>query len=1026
MALNEGQEFLSSLDRDELLDLIQHWSQASATRDEPDQTDESSSSLSLPLAQLQPAEEEEDDEDENLAFGDYETYFATKTRNQRLEDAKFVEWDEQRRKVQGLDATQSQIFQGCKIYVNGYTRPSIATIHRLVILHGGEFIHHLSSKGAATHVVATGLTPRKQNEFRRYKVVRPEWITESVEKGLLMKWSDYSVLSVDYGQKRLDFGHVAGDGIAEEANADEDGEHGIDEDGSAEDDGEHGSDEDREEVQNNGQDDRQYGLEIAPPTQPQEPIHPSNQTTHESIAIDAKHPDFLHQFFSKSRLHHLSTWKADLRASFLQMVMEKQSHHRKPRTRNHRIILHVDFDCFFATASALNRPDLDFATTPICVSYGGKTGSRKDGSTADIASCNYRCRYFGIRNGMWVHTAKERCPELICLDYDFPRYESISKQFYEILIGLKADCILPVSIDEALVEISLLIDADGDIESQVQKFTSDLRRDVYLQTKCTVSVGVSTNVLLAKLALRRAKPDGVFTLFDNVDEFLRNIPVRDLPGVGDSIVQRLQSQLFQYSTDVITLHELRAVEKRELERVFGQKTGLKLFNYSRGIDPTSIDISENPQEFMRKSVSIDINWGIRFDTIAQIDDFLFRVSKELCERLTKIKMNASTVTLKLLKRRPGTPMEPPKYLGCGIVDAYSKSSNLGVASDEYRVIGMEARILFRNIGCDPKELRGVSIQVSKLTVKGKDGQQRLPFAKGLKRKLDAEQSENVKEVEQTPNKSMEMTQFVIPSDVDSSVLEELPSSVREKIRAQRERDLYPVVEVPRDVDLKVFQQLPLDIQEELLEELRRRNIKITPQTPRKNKAYMQQVFTQHGGAGFVRVIGKSPKKSPRKSPRKTSPIKIVMNNEHKMDKLDEEVLKELPSSLREKIIEEWEEYNESIKTEAQKLKERAPAWIDNGAELTMDDFHVNMEAVPFQKRTRPLEILNLIDSWVFNTKAKGPHARDVALFEKYIHMLKAGKHPMYWNVVQRLQLLARMEQPCKVWMDIIQSITTIP
>ena len=991
-------EYMSTLEDDELIELITSWSQkrkasspkaADINTNDADQPSHSSS-LSFQLAQ-EDNEESVDDlggDDKGPIFGDYASYFATKAQNQQIEDEKFLEWNKKRQQVQGQDTKVSSIFTGCVVHVNGYTRPSIATIHKLIILNGGKFIHHLSSKGAATHIIAERLTPRKQAEFKNYKVVRPQWVLDSIERGSLQRWSDYSLIEVDYGQQRLQF-----------RNEDQTNPHAK-------------------------QDDEDES-EIGPSTEPMSEIV---DTTDGTTTIDSKHPDFLKQFFAKSRLHHLSTWKADLRLEFLNMVIEQsKSQGHRPTGASHRIIVHVDFDCFFATVSALKRPDIDFQNQPVCVSHGGT----KPGSTADIASCNYVCRKYGVKNGMWVRQAKKLCPDLICLDYDFLGYETASKKLYEILLGLKPDCILPVSIDEALLEISSLIDDENTVE-QVQGFCESLRREIYEQTRCTVSVGVSHNVLLAKLSLRKAKPNGYFYLHENFEEFLHNIPVSSLPGVGGAIVNKLISQVFPHSSSEITIGEIQGLERANLEKVFGVKTGTKLFEYAHGIDHTSIDINSNPEAFTRKSISIDINWGIRFDSIAQIDEFLFRVSEEICNKLQLMKMCTSQVTLKILKRSKGAPIEPPKFLGCGQCDSFSKSSRLGIPSDDYRTIGMEARILFRNIGCDPLELRGVSIQVTKLIEKGKEVQMRLPFAR-----LDAPKTARLEGKEQhsdTPmeDKSMETTQLEIPSELDSSVLRELPSSIEKRIDAQRQRDKAPIVDLPRDIDAQVFEQLPPSIQEELRSELRRRNITIGERTPKRKRVYYQQVFTRTGASEVIRIISprKSPSKSPlKKSPTKKSPVKDVKRRETKVAKVDEDVLNELPPSLRKEILEEWDEYERTNMTEFDRLRERGKlpeTKFHNSANsiesLVMDDFECKINLIMFQKTSQPSKIIKLVDRWMKKTVEKGPHHRDLELFQTYLSKLKHHSHPLYAVIIERMRLISRIEPLCQRWLDILTTL----
>ena len=100
-------------------------------------------------------------------------------------------------------------------------------------------------------------------------------------------------------------------------------------------------------------------------------------------------PSFLKSYFDQSRLHHLSTWKADLKSQMQQLTALVPPRPRKLGPE--RWILHVDFDCFFCSVSLISRPEL--RDKPVCVGHGG-VGS------GEIASCNYPAREFGIWNGM--------------------------------------------------------------------------------------------------------------------------------------------------------------------------------------------------------------------------------------------------------------------------------------------------------------------------------------------------------------------------------------------------------------------------------------------------------------------------------------------------------------------------------------------------------------------------------------------------------------------------------------------------
>ncbi|KAJ6008337.1 hypothetical protein N7540_012313 [Penicillium herquei] len=115
-------------------------------------------------------------------------------------------------KLQNLDAEIRatsgdcpQIFRGIVAHVNGYTQPSLQDLHRLIVSHGGGFLQYLDGKTAATHIIASALTPKKCEEFRRYRIVKPAWVTESIKAGRLLPWNDFRVVDESQSQKVLKF-----------------------------------------------------------------------------------------------------------------------------------------------------------------------------------------------------------------------------------------------------------------------------------------------------------------------------------------------------------------------------------------------------------------------------------------------------------------------------------------------------------------------------------------------------------------------------------------------------------------------------------------------------------------------------------------------------------------------------------------------------------------------------------------------------------------------------------------------------
>lgn len=944
-------------------------------------------------------------------FGDYGTYFHNKHLKQQKADEAYVQWDNERKRVLGQDAESSTIFAGCVIFVNGNTVPSLGEIHKLVILHGGKFLNYLNNKGAATHIICDRLTPRKKMQFRNYKVVKAKWIADSVEQGKLLDWKNYRLIDVlDYDQGRLGFANISKD---EEMDIDdasmdlEDELSGVDEfedlENAIENDiaGELSEEEPEmeEEVEEHiDQENNEVGID-KPTEKLQLDLNVAQNRSHN--AMDAKHPDFLKHFFANSRLHHLSTWKADLRSKFLRSIAQEEL--KAPVAHSataEPIILHLDFDCFFATASALARPDLDINKDPIAVSHGGKS--------SDVASCNYVARKKGVTNGSWLGQAQKKCPELIVLDYDFNAYETYSNAFYNYLIGRRIfDSIFPVLIDEALVDASSYCSSNN---QTVDQLCEEIRADIFNATRCTVSIGASKNVLLAKLANRKAKPNGHFFLNENIDEFLSKTKVRELPGIGRSISGRLANELQIMSSEKsVLIEDVKPMSLTKLMGIFGEKTGMKIHDYCRGHDPTKIKLDLSSSEVLlgRKTVSVDVNFGIRFDTFQQAESFLMSLAKELHTRLIDLGVCGSAMTLKLARRAAGAPINPPKYLGMGFCDFFSKSSKMGVPTNDWGIIGSEMRALFRILNIPVQELRGIAVSMSKL-----------------------------EDIQAVKNGRQQRLEFNQPRAPRKKIVEEEPMP---GVFAH-------TVVNSESVDWDVFNQLPDDIRRELKLELLRRGIPVSRKelSPKKKgqsekdcKVYLQQMFpTQPNGEFKLARVYQSPSKKKRKignSPIKNNlPVKRTESPTPYNDTVsyDEAVLNEIPSSIRNEFMEEleWQRKNKRLGFVSMKEKmeqknfdrklivesEITPGWLAAQPRL--------VEYSTFANLSDFTETSTQVRQWVkLSVADEGPHPEDVNLFCEFLmELARQG------NVPRCLNLLKCVEREIQAQSNMVKLVQISP
>ncbi|KAF9889246.1 deoxycytidyl transferase [Aspergillus nanangensis] len=803
------------------------------------------------------------------------------------------------------------IFRGVVTHVNGYTQPSLQDLHHMIVSHGGGFLQYLDGKTAATHIIASSLTPKKREEFRRYRIVKPAWVVESIKAGRLLPWDLFRVVDEGQSQKILRFDNGR---VLSHPNSPQAGYKGqtasswytsqlIEPTNS-------NTSPSPASMSRNvphhpstdtlvDQSQSDYGdfpsftsveepnpaPTFRPPQTPQEldgaapggsmspglmehdkthnisPNHAagaarvSTPPGHDSITVrpdmtpeeynaqllsdprmrksSVVNPEFLQQFYRESRLHHLSTWKAELKAQLQSRTREKsqsQIGRRKPVPGARRYIMHVDFDCFFAAVSTLKHPELE--GKPVAIAHGTGNGS-------EIASCNYAARAHGVKNGMWMKSALQASPDLKVLPYDFPAYEDASQKFYSAILSVDG-AVQSVSIDEALLDITAQClevggtdgrgVSEGSIyreQAKADEIAQHLRESVKGRTGCAVSVGIGGNILQAKVALRKAKPAGQFQLKpDAVIEFIGNLSVRDLPGVGYSLGTKMEE------LSVKLVKDIREVSREKLISTLGPKTGIKLWDYARGVDRTEVG-----NEVLRKSVSAEVNWGIRFINQDQAEEFVKSLCEELHRRLVENLVKGKQLTLKVMRRSADAPLEPVKHLGHGKCDTFNKSCLLGVATNAEDLLAKEAISMLRSFGITPGDLRGLGVQMTKLEPlkpgsggKFDSSQQQLkfkasPIRRSLEKPTDPDDLESPRKGDtetvihgpsladgsQKPL-NISGTQFIMPSQTDPKVVAELPNDIRSRLISQSKsrQDSRSVSPCPpsRNTELSVSAKLP--------------------------------------------------------------------------------------------------------------------------------------------------------------------------------------------------------------------------
>ncbi|GLQ07677.1 DNA polymerase IV [Sneathiella chinensis] len=306
--------------------------------------------------------------------------------------------------------------------------------------------------------------------------------------------------------------------------------------------------------------------------------------------------------------------------------------HRCPACRSPRLvrhpelldlsIAHMDCDAFYAAVEKRDNPEL--LSKPVIMAY--------DAPRSVVSTCCYIARMSGVRSAMPLYKAKKLCPDGVIVTPRMAVYSEVSKAIHTLFQKLTPS-IEPLSLDEAYLDLSGTEKLHGRSPAQSMMWlAAEIRKTIGI----TVSVGLSYNKYLAKLASDLDKPDG-FAVIGRQEavKFLAPRPVSDIWGVGKALNQKLARD------GISTIGQLQHREERDLVARYGQM-GSQLFHLSRGQDKRRV----TPRQ---KAKSISAETTFATDT-SDMDILLARLWP-LCEKVSaRLKASdkaGSTITLKL-------------------------------------------------------------------------------------------------------------------------------------------------------------------------------------------------------------------------------------------------------------------------------------------------------------------------------------------------------------------------------------------
>ena len=285
-----------------------------------------------------------------------------------------------------------------------------------------------------------------------------------------------------------------------------------------------------------------------------------------------------------------------------------------------RSVLHLDLDTFFVSVERLKNSRLN--GKPVII------GGMSDRGV--VSSCSYEARKFGVSSAMPMKMARNICPDAIVIRGDMESYSNYSNMVTDI-IAEKAPLYEKASVDEHYIDLTGMDRFWGCAE-----WSHELRRHIIKETGLPVSMGLSINKTVSKIATGEAKPNGEIEVKKEIVlPFLDPLSIRKIPMIGQKTYHTLRSM------GISTIYTLRNIPAEMLEKLMG-KNGLEIWKKANGIDSTPV-ISYSEQ----KSISTEHTFDKDTTDLVRLNQLLVCMVEKISFELRKQEKLTSCITVKI-------------------------------------------------------------------------------------------------------------------------------------------------------------------------------------------------------------------------------------------------------------------------------------------------------------------------------------------------------------------------------------------
>ena len=289
-----------------------------------------------------------------------------------------------------------------------------------------------------------------------------------------------------------------------------------------------------------------------------------------------------------------------------------------PRNRE---IIHLDMDAFYASVEVLDNSAL--RGKPVIVGGGVKRGV--------VSAASYEARKFGVHSSIPMSKAMRLCPHGVFLPVRMERYKEVSDRVFGIFRRY-TPLVEPVSLDEAFLDVTAAVRLFGPPEEIARKIRTEVREE----TGLTVSAGVASSKLVAKIASDMNKPDGLTVVPRGKEQdFLAPLQVGRLWGVGEMTRSALAE------LGVQKIGDLAGISEEAVVRKLG-KHGAHLHRLAYGIDDREVE-PEREIKSMGREETFDEDLLEILDLRRQLLDIATRTAA----RLRSHGLRGRTITLKV-------------------------------------------------------------------------------------------------------------------------------------------------------------------------------------------------------------------------------------------------------------------------------------------------------------------------------------------------------------------------------------------